>query len=303
MPYLDNWTELDWMTDPMEIMRRTQFALPSDLLDAPAPNVNDLGGQLLQKLQSISGAAPQQAAEALIRTEPGAALAGGASQAPAPSSPGPAAPSFLTPGEAPKLRLDVPLPVSSLNGGRSVAGPIGLDMPTLPSDVAFDTMEQTAAAAGSPFTSAATQTAGEAAKAAPGVMARAGNTLKSPLGIAGTLASLAMTDWEDPESIGSSLGGIGGGALGGAIAGGGAAAGGAAAGATAGSVVPVVGTAIGAALGSLGGKALGGLFGDDEEEEQKKREREMHLQALMDNMRNTGDYLQRRNQAVFERYV
>jgi hypothetical protein len=283
MPYLDNWTELDWMTDPMEIMRRTQFALPSDLLDAPDPNVNDLGGQLLQKLQSMSGAAPQQAAEALVRTEPGAALAGGASQAPVPSSPGPAAPSFLTPGELPGLKLDVPLPVSSLNGGRSVAGPIGLDMPKLPSDVAFDTMEQTAAASGSPFTSAAKDTAGAAGK---GALKSMGDTLKSPMGAASTALNLALTDWDSPEGIGEGVGGAVGGIAGQALI-----------------PIPVVGSVVGSTAGRLLGKLTGGLFGDDEEEEQKKREREMHLQALMDNMRNTGDYLQRRNQAVFERYV
>lgn len=88
--------------------------------------------------------------------------------------------------------------------------------------------------------------------------------LTSPAGIAGGMATLATTDFENPASIGASAGAVGGAALGNAV-------------------LPGIGGPIGSAAGSFLGDAVGGLFGgDDEEEEAKKKQEQQMMIALFE---------------------
>ena len=109
-----------------------------------------------------------------------------------------------------------------------------------------------------------------AAGAAPGFGARLAGGFTSPLGMAGTAAALATTDFEDPRSIGASAGGIAGGALGQALI-----------------PIPVVGAMVGSTVGQFAGEQLGGLFGEGSEEKAKKEAKKAESKAITDaNMKN-----------------
>lgn len=108
-----------------------------------------------------------------------------------------------------------------------------------------------------------------AAGAAPGFGAKVAGGFTSPLGLAGTAAALATTDFSDPRSIGAGAGSVVGGAVGQALI-----------------PIPFVGAAIGSAVGQFAGDALGGLFGDDEEEEEKERQKKLQGQANRQNIVN-----------------
>ena len=86
--------------------------------------------------------------------------------------------------------------------------------------------------------------------------------LTSPAGIAGGMATLASTDFENPASIGASAGAVGGAALGNAL-------------------LPGIGGPIGSAAGSFLGDAVGGLFGGDDEEEEAKKKQEQQLMIAL----------------------
>ena len=106
--------------------------------------------------------------------------------------------------------------------------------------------------------------------------------ISSPLGAVGSIANLALTDWNSPEGIGAGLGGTAGGLIGQAAI-----------------PIPVVGSIIGSAVGNMLGKLTGGLFGDDEEEEKLKKKQK--FAALNENLMRTANTLSQGNQAMYQR--
>lgn len=88
------------------------------------------------------------------------------------------------------------------------------------------------------------------------------NELTSPASAAGSVATLATTNFDDPSSIGASAGSIAGSAIGNTL-------------------LPGIGGPIGSAAGSFLGSEIGGLFGGDDEEEKAKKEHEKQMMIAM----------------------
>ncbi len=118
---------------------------------------------------------------------------------------------------------------------------------------------------------------GAAQGAGGGFLSKLKGSATSPLGVATIVGNLASTDFEDPASIGQSVGGTAGGLIGNAL-------------------FPGVGGFIGNAAGQFLGGEVGGLFGDSPEEEAEEDEKKRRKRTqTQDSLRNAAIFFAQSN--------
>ena len=118
---------------------------------------------------------------------------------------------------------------------------------------------------------------GAAEGAGGGFLSSLKGSATSPLGVATIVGNLASTDFENPASIGQSVGGTAGGLIGNAL-------------------FPGVGGFIGNAAGQFLGGEVGGLFGDSPEEEAEEDEKKRRKRTqTQDSLRNAAIFFAQSN--------